>query len=196
MNFFRKQSLNINEHQLFRWTSANESEKRKGKEGLPLSSPLSHWLMWSRGYSSKVPFTHTCPASSHLTSYCAGLSKIISLDYLDCDKLTTMHKVFFLIVFGIGVKQVSENLFVRILFAYCWVEQTTLTWWSRVNGIYMHNLTWHTSNAPTVYHEFSKILSILAAWSTSVEETNIFIPGLVSKRRASLLAIQLSSKKY
>ena len=96
VNFFRKQSLNINEHQLFRWTSANGREKRKGKlEGLPLWSPLSHWLMWSSGYSSKVPFTHTCPASSHLTSYCAGLSKIISLDYHDCEKLTTMHKVFF-----------------------------------------------------------------------------------------------------
>ena len=185
----------VAKHQLFRWTSANESEKRKGKEELPLSSPLSHWLMWSSGYSSKVPFTHTCPASSHLTSYCAGLSKIISRIISTATNSQRCTKFFFLIVFGIGVKQVTENLFVRILFAYCWVEQTTLTWWSCVSGIYMHNL-WHTSNAPTVYHEFSKILSILAVWSTSVEETNIFIPGLVSKRRASLLAIQLSSKKH
>ena len=36
--------------------------------------------------------------------------------------------------------------------------------------MYMYNL-WHTSNAsnaPTAYHEFSKLLSILAVWSTSV----------------------------
>ena len=59
-------------------------------------------------------------------------------DYLDCDKLTTMNKVCFLIVFGIGVQQVSENLFVRILFAELhrqttlnsrvWVEYTCITY--------------------------------------------------------------------
>ena len=59
-------------------------------------------------------------------------------DYLDCDKLTTMNKVCFLIVFGIGVQQVSESLFVRILFAELhrqttlnsrvWVEYTCITY--------------------------------------------------------------------
>ena len=59
-------------------------------------------------------------------------------DYRDCDKLTTMNKVCFLIVFGIVVQQVSENLFVRILFAELhrqttlngcvWVEHTCITY--------------------------------------------------------------------
>ena len=54
---------------------------------------------------------------------------------------------------------------------------------------------------PTIYHEFSELLSILAlpfeeqVLCNYVEETNIFIPGLVSKRRAFLLVIQLFASK-
>ena len=173
----------VAKHQRTSTVSLNICEReRKKKRKRGASSPLSHWLMWSSGYSSKVPFTHTCPASSHLTSYCAGLSKIISRIISTATNSQRCTKFFFLIVFGIGVKQVTENLFVRILFAYCWVEQTTLTWWSCVSGIYMHNL-WHTSNAPTVYHEFSKILSILAAWSKVLKK--LIFSFLVSLARGA-----------
>ena len=63
----------------------------------------------------------SCIESSYELLYGADTT-----DYLDCDKLTTMYKVCFLIVFGIGAQQVNETLSVRILFAELH-RQTALT---------------------------------------------------------------------
>ena len=111
------------------------AKKEKEKRGFPFDPCfLIGWCVLTVD-SSKV-LLHT--RVLHRVILRAILCGSDTTDYLDCDKLTTMNKVCFLVVFGIGVQQVSVNLFVRILFAELhrhstlngrvWVEYTCITY--------------------------------------------------------------------
>ena len=121
---------------MFRWKiTRTGAKKEKEKRGFPFDRCfLIGWCVLTVD-SSKV-LLHT--RVLHRVILRAILCGSDTTDYLDCDKLTTMNKVCFLVVFGIGVQQVSENLFVRILFAELhrqttlnsrvWVEYTCITY--------------------------------------------------------------------
>ena len=103
VNAFSHVSLNI---------TRTGAKKGKEKRGFPFD-PCFLIGGSLTVYSSKVLLHTRVLHRVFLRATCGS----DTTDYLDCDKLTTMYKVCFLIVFGIGVPQVSENLCVRILFA-------------------------------------------------------------------------------